>query len=226
MQTAEVLATAEERDSVGQYKRLSVRQYAARVQRKPAEGRYWSSFKSPSAVLLGGPVTYVEASPVAPYTLACTASTRVTLLDANTRQPKKVMSRHKDVAYSASWKPDGKLIVAGGESKLVQVFDTNSRSILRSLRGHEKAVHLTRYAPDGVHLFSASDDCSVKWWDVAAGECVNTFQVCLTLYLLSATSKRSLYHYPVRQKGCELCSYFCVSHLIRRAILIMSALEV
>mmetsp|Transcript_6720 Transcript_6720/g.24874 ORF Transcript_6720/g.24874 Transcript_6720/m.24874 type:complete len:529 (+) Transcript_6720:71-1657(+) len=176
MPLGEVVSMEEERASVAEYRKLSVRQYAARVQRQTAEGRYWGSFKSPTALTLGGPVTYVEASPVAPYTLACTASTRVTLLDTVTRQPKKVISRHKDVAYSASWKPDGKLLVTGGEGKLVQVFDTASRNILRSLRGHEKAVHLTRYAPDGVHLFSASDDCSVKWWDVALGECVSTFE--------------------------------------------------
>ena len=48
----------------------------------------------------------------------------------------KAITRYKDVALSCRFRPDGRLLVGGDGSGLVQVFDLSSRSVLRRFRGH------------------------------------------------------------------------------------------
>jgi U3 small nucleolar RNA-associated protein 15 len=50
----------------------------------------------------------------------------------------KTVTRFKDVARGAEFRKDGKLMVAGGDEGLVQVFDVGSRAVLRTMKGHEQ----------------------------------------------------------------------------------------
>lgn len=71
------------------------------------------------------------------------------------------LTRFKDRAYSGCYRSDGKLLVAGGESGIVQIFQTTSRAVLRQLKAHQRPVHVTRFSPDKLHVLSASDDATV-----------------------------------------------------------------
>jgi len=72
---------------------------------------------------------------------------------------KKTITRFDSVAYSATFRTDSKLLVAGSEDGSVQIFDLASRAILRRLNGHKKAVRVSRFAgTDGTSVLSASDD--------------------------------------------------------------------
>jgi len=64
---------------------------------------------------------------------------------------------------------DGKLVAAGGENGIVQIFDAGSRSLLRQMTLHKRPVHSVTFAHDKLHLLSAGDDATVRWWDVASG---------------------------------------------------------
>lgn len=81
----------------------------------------------------------------------------------------RTFSRFKDKAYCGTFRSDGKLVAAGGEDGLVQIFDANSRSILRQLSGHRRPVHAVTFSPDKLHLLSGGDDASVRWWDITTG---------------------------------------------------------
>lgn len=52
---------------------------------------------------------------------------------------------------------------------MVQIFDAGSRSLLRQMTSHKRAVHSVTFAHDKLHLLSAGDDATVRWWDVASG---------------------------------------------------------
>ncbi|WP_197041370.1 protein kinase domain-containing protein [Chondromyces apiculatus] len=44
--------------------------------------------------------------------------------------------------------------------------DAEGRGLARALRGHEKYINIISYAPDGKALYSASDDHTVRAWDL------------------------------------------------------------
>lgn len=93
--------------------------------------------QSPIVIKEYASVTSINFSPVSPYDFAVTSSTRVQVYSSKTHQPKKTISRFKDIAYSGSFRQDGKLIVAGDATGLIQMFDVGYRAILRSFKGHE-----------------------------------------------------------------------------------------
>ena len=103
---------------------------------------------------------------------AVTSSTRVHLYDERLR-PTRTITRFKDTAYCGTFRSDGKLVAAGGENGIVQIFDVNSRSLLRQMTSHKRAVHHVSFAHDKLHVLSAGDDATVRWWDVSSGEQVS-----------------------------------------------------
>jgi U3 small nucleolar RNA-associated protein 15 len=52
----------------------------------------------------------------------------------------KTISRFKDTARGAEFRKDGKLVVAGGDEGIVQVFDVSSRAVLRTMAEHNQSV--------------------------------------------------------------------------------------
>ncbi|KIY97585.1 U3 small nucleolar RNA-associated protein 15-like protein [Monoraphidium neglectum] len=157
----------------GTYRKLVVKQYPARTLRETAEGKYWKRFAAPSVAKQIGGVSHIDFCPQQPYHYAITASTRVIVYDGQTRQVRRTIARFKDKAYGATFREDGKLLVAGGQDGIVQVFDANSRNVLRQLKGHARPVHAARFASDRTHVLSCGDDVTVRWWDLTAGK-----QVC------------------------------------------------
>ncbi|KAL6042734.1 U3 small nucleolar RNA-associated protein 15 [Balamuthia mandrillaris] len=150
----------------GQYRKVEIQQFPALPGRDSAEARHWKEFKFPILLKQHAAVTHVEFSPVEPYNCAVTSSTRVQIFSPTTHTITKTISRFKDIAYSASYRGDGKLMVAGGELPDVKIFDLSSRAILRIFKGHIGPVHVTKFSPDNVHVFSASDDKTARVWDL------------------------------------------------------------
>ena len=85
------------------------------------ESRYWRQFKHPVFIKEYAPVTSVQFSPSKPHRYAVTAATRVQIYAPRTQKVTKTISRFKDVARSGNIRPDGKLVVAGDDTGLVQV---------------------------------------------------------------------------------------------------------
>ncbi|GBG80566.1 hypothetical protein CBR_g31026 [Chara braunii] len=95
-------------------------------------------------------------------------STWVILYDGQTHS---IFSRFTDVAYSGSLRHDGKvLLVAAGETGIIKVLDAGSRFVWRQLKGHSSALHFTRYVEGKVHVFSAGDYNTARWWDAPSEE--------------------------------------------------------
>ncbi|CAK0783260.1 hypothetical protein CVIRNUC_006459 [Coccomyxa viridis] len=157
-------------DQPSHFQKTLIKQYPARTAAETAESRYWRRFRAPDVSQQVGAVTSIDFSPLYPYNYAVTSSTRVIIFDARNRHPLTTLSRFKDKAYSGTFRSDGRLLVAGGETGHVQVFDPQKQTLLRQLRGHQRPVHTTRFAPDKMHVLSGSDDATVRWWDITAGE--------------------------------------------------------
>ncbi|KAJ2456061.1 U3 small nucleolar RNA-associated protein [Coemansia sp. RSA 2336] len=146
------------------------------VRRTMPEAGYWKRFQSPVLVKEYGMVTSLEFSPVKPYDLLVTAAMRLQVYNGRTSQLKKSITRFNGQARSGSFRSDGKLVVAGDDSNLIQIFDGTSRSVLRTLKGHMDPVHITRFLPDKTHILSGSDDKTVRVWDIPSQTAVNVFE--------------------------------------------------
>ncbi|KAJ7068310.1 WD40-repeat-containing domain protein [Mycena amicta] len=154
---------------------VSIRQHPT-VTRHSPESRHWRQFKHPVFVKEYAPVTAVHFAPSKPHRFAVTAATRVQIYAPRTQKLTKTISRFKDVARSASIRADGKLVVAGDDSGLVQIFDINSRAILRTLDSHKQPVHVTKFSTlTPTQVLSCSDDTTAKIWDVPSQTAVTTF---------------------------------------------------
>jgi U3 small nucleolar RNA-associated protein 15 len=67
-------------------------------------------------------------------------------------------------------------MVAGDETGKIQVFDINSRAILKTWEEHKQPVWTTKFSPSELTtLMSASDDRTVRLWDLPSQESTTTF---------------------------------------------------
>lgn len=119
-----------------------------RVHAPPLEGgtlprrsnNTWATYRRVESSRHDGPVSRLEFSPADPHEAAVTAGSSVALLDARSSAVRRRLSRFKDIARGGSYKGDGRLLVAGGDNGVVQVFDLASRGILRTFTGHKGYV--------------------------------------------------------------------------------------
>lgn len=150
--------------------------------RTSSESSYWrNQFQSPIFLKEFAPVTCIHFAPAggsddaaasqaglsgARGRFAVTTGTRVQIFSTRTSRVVKSITRFKDVARSAHFRSDARLLVAGEDTGAVQVFDTNSRTILRSFKGHQMPVHVSRFSTDVTQVLTASDDRTVRLWDM------------------------------------------------------------
>lgn len=144
-----------------------------------ADQAYWKTFKnqiqipSPhSAGITAITVPTYNHAGSQPDTFAVTSGGRVQIYSSRSRKLVKTITRFgvNDTARSGTLRKDGRILLAGGDSGVVQAFDTGSRAILRQWRGehaHKQAVHVVRWNPNVLTEFmSASDDRTVRVWDL------------------------------------------------------------
>ena len=163
-------------ETEGAYKRLELQRKPKTLATATPEQKYWRRFKTTAVTKAYAAVHCVAFSPAAPFDFLTTNSTRVQIYGNKGKTLKRTISRFKDVVYTASFRGDGKLLVAGGEEKDLKVFDTASGGMLRMMKGHTRAVHTTGFSDDKVHLMSGGDDATVRFWDVSSGEATLTLE--------------------------------------------------
>ncbi|KAF8341536.1 WD40 repeat-like protein [Cantharellus anzutake] len=157
------------------FQRLHQQRYHRPVKTQTPESKHWKGFKNPVFIKQHGQVTSVQFSPSPPHYYVVTASSRVQLYAPRTHKLLKDIGRFSDVARSGNIRHDGKLVVAGDDSGLIQIFDLQSRAILRKMEEHKQPVHITKFSPSGTQILSCSDDTTVKLWDIASGKPTVTF---------------------------------------------------
>lgn len=148
------------------FKKTVIKSYPRFREEVTVDSLYWK-LEPPVIKREYGAISYVHFSQCEPYNFAVTNSTRVHIYSAQTNQIERTITRFKQTAYSGSFRSDGSLLVAGGEEGVVRLFGVEKNSLLRVFKGHTAPVHITHFTCDNVRLFSASDDLSLRLWDVA-----------------------------------------------------------
>ncbi|MCJ1285746.1 hypothetical protein MMC26_005087 [Xylographa opegraphella] len=146
---------------------------------------YWRTFKSQQLVPSPSntPITNISF-PSLPLDAATqpsdyfvvTTGTRVQIFSIRSRKLIKTIARFDDVAHGAEIRRDGRVMVAGDESGAIQVFDVHSRAILKTWKEHKQPVWTTKFSSTELTtLMSASDDQTVRLWDLPSQESTTTF---------------------------------------------------
>jgi WD40 repeat protein/CHAT domain-containing protein len=78
---------------------------------------------------------------------------------------------HEGSVNSASFSPDGKLIVTAGTDGTARVWDTSGKQIVE-LRGHWASVRSASFSPDGKRIATASFDGTARVWDLSGKQLV------------------------------------------------------
>lgn len=110
--------------------RLEPVRFAARPGGPSAESRAWRKYRNNVIIKEFGAVSNVGFSPLAPYDLATSSSARIQIYSSITRGMQRSITRFKDVATCFDIRRDGKLLVAGDSTGLVQVWGENGGAVL------------------------------------------------------------------------------------------------
>ncbi|QPG74695.1 hypothetical protein FOA43_002028 [Brettanomyces nanus] len=133
------------------------------------EQRYWRGFTNSQLVKEHNAVTHIDFDHNKPHDFAVTSSTRVQIFSSKTRKVIKSFTRFKDTVYSGEFRQDGKLLVAGDGSGLVQIYDAHHpRTLLVTIRPSSHPTHVTKFHPSiSTQLLTCSDDRVARLYDIS-----------------------------------------------------------
>ncbi|KAJ9236041.1 hypothetical protein DTO271D3_2176 [Paecilomyces variotii] len=154
------------------------------------EQLYWRTFKTPLLIPSpsNNPINYIT-QPSAPSSATAfpsltqppdiftvTTGARVQIYSIRTRKLLKTITRFDDIARGTDVRPDGRVIAIGDDTGTIQVFDVGSRAILKTWKDHKQPVWVTKFSPsDPTSVLSASDDRTVRLWDLPSENSQRTF---------------------------------------------------
>jgi U3 small nucleolar RNA-associated protein 15 len=160
--------------------------FPARPSSLSPEQTYWRTFKSPlnltsptshAVTHISQPSPHPNPLQPSPDTFVVTTGARLQIFSHRTRKLLKTITRFDDTAHSGEIRYDGRVVVAGDETGAIQVFDVNSRAILKTWKEHKQPVWSTKWHHrETTTLMSASDDATVRLWDLPSGESVTIFR--------------------------------------------------
>lgn len=94
---------------------------------------------------------------------------RLHLWDVASGQHQSIATEHGGLLTSVSFSPDGKHIASLGRhtDSAIRIMDAQNFNVERRYQAHELCGAMIRYSPDGRWLVSASDDESIRLYDLS-----------------------------------------------------------
>lgn len=150
--------------------------YKKNKSQSQSKSPHWQEFHEFSKSHHFGTISNIHFSASKPFNFVINCSSRIKLFDVTGQNLIKEFTRFKDVMYSATLRQDGKLVVAGSENKSISIADCATGRLLRQFRGHREAVHVTGFCSDNTHIYSGSNDHTVRRWNIPSKGLVDTLE--------------------------------------------------
>jgi len=83
-------------------------------------------------------------------------------------------SDHEADVYAVAFNPGGRYLATAGYDRLIHLRESECGESLKVLHGHVDWVFAVAFSEDGETLASGSGDGTIRFWDVATGECTRT----------------------------------------------------
>ncbi|KAG6609808.1 U3 small nucleolar RNA-associated protein [Phytophthora cinnamomi] len=103
----------------------------------------------------------------------------------------RTIKAHETPVLAMGFDPSGTLLATGGSDRTVKVFDVDKGFCTHNFRGHAGIVTLVQFHPDAakLSLVSASDDATVRVWDLYTQKQVACIQDHMSLVTSVAFSE-------------------------------------
>ena len=88
----------------------------------------------------------------------------------------KTLIGHKDNINTATFSPDGALVMTGADDNSAILWKLASGQQLRRLTGHKRGVSACCFSTDGVFVATGSEDLSAILWETSTGKEIMRFE--------------------------------------------------
>ena len=78
------------------------------------------------------------------------------------------------------------LQASGSWDKSVKLWNPRTGKLIHSMTGHTGWVQALSFSNDGIYVASASDDETVRVWDVVTGSCIKVLEVSTQFLFLES----------------------------------------
>ncbi|KAJ0395737.1 hypothetical protein P43SY_004268 [Pythium insidiosum] len=148
------------------------------------------------------------------------------LWDLETFTCLRTIKAHQTPVLSLDFDPSGTLLATGGSDRAVKVFDVDKGFCTHNFRRHSGIVTLVKFHPDPKRLLlvSASDDATVRLWDLYAQAEV----ACIQDHMSPATSVAfSTDGYTLLSAGRDrvVNVWDLRDHVLRQTVVVHEAIE-
>ncbi|MCA9419914.1 MAG: WD40 repeat domain-containing protein [Nitrospira sp.] len=120
-------------------------------------------------------VNQVSFSPDGKKLVSASSDYSVRIWNVPTLKLQTLIRDHQDDVEMASFSPDGKFIATCSRDRYVRIFDA-SGALSTTMCGHSDDVISVAWDIDCCHVYSSSDDGTVRCWDSKSGNLIHMYE--------------------------------------------------
>ncbi|PSN17130.1 hypothetical protein C7271_19355, partial [filamentous cyanobacterium CCP5] len=84
---------------------------------------------------------------------------------------------HSSIVSAIAWHPSQPIVATGCHDSQITLWHSETGEAIARLQGHANQVSALVFAANGQHLYSSSEDATVKTWDWASTACLTTIPI-------------------------------------------------